>query len=109
MGRIVELYPTMFTRTAFVVDNNCKPVMDGARQKRVPSGGNVVKFIAGKAIDPTMEAMKGCQIKFSNPQVYKTRRFGVDAETATSKDVTDTIIGDYDFVGDKMPVGFVAE
>jgi hypothetical protein len=109
MGRIVELYPTMFTRTAFVVDNNCKPIMDGARQKRVPTGGSVAKFIAGKAIDPTMAAMKGCQIKFSAPQTYKTRRFGVDAETATSKDVVDMIIGNYDFVGDKKPEGYVAE
>ena len=107
MGRIVELYPTMFTRTAFVVDAQCKPFMEGARQKRVTTGGNVAKFIAGKAINPTMEAMKGCQIKFSNPQTFKTRRFGVEAEAATSKDVVDMVIGNYDFVGEKKPEGYV--
>lgn len=108
-GRIVELYPTMFTRAAFVVDANCKPVMDNGRQKRVPTGGTVAKFVAGKAIDPTMQAMKGCQIQFHNSKQYNTREFGVSAEEATKDNVVQLTVGDWDFVGDKKPVGYVAE
>jgi len=107
MGRIVEFYPTMLTRTAFVVDTDCKPVLEGGRQKRVPTTGEVANFVAGKAIDPTMKAMQGCQIQFHDSQVYKTRRFGVPAEEATTDDVVDMTVGAWDFVGDKLPAGYV--
>lgn len=108
MGRVVELYPSMFTRAAFCVDAECKPEIDPAtkRQKRVPTGGSVAKFVEGKAIDPTMRAMQGLQVKFHNSHVYKTREFGVPAEEATAANVVDITVGDWDFVG-KLPEGFV--
>lgn len=106
-GRIVELYPTMLTRTAFVVNKDCSPLLVDGRQKRVPTGGSVAKFIEGKAIDPTMKAMQGCQIQFHNSQVYDTRAFGVPASEATEKDVVSLTVGDWDFVGEKKPKGYV--
>ena len=107
MHRIVELYPTMLTRTAFVVDKECKPVLENGRQKRVPTGGTVAKFIEGKAIDPTMKAMQGCQIQFHNSQTYDTREFGVPANEATKDNVVPLTVGSWDFVGEKKPVGYV--
>lgn len=109
MGRTVELYPSMLTRTAFVVDDNCKPVLEGTRQKRVPTGGTVAKYVAGKAIDPTMQSMKGCQIQFHNSKEYNTREFGVSADVATKDNVVPITVGDWDFVGEKKPEGYVAE
>lgn len=107
MGRIVEFYPSMLTRAAFVVDDNCQPVLENNRQKRVPTGGSVAAYVAGKAINPTMQAMQGCQIQFHNSQSYKTRAFGVPATEATKKDVVTLTVGDWDFVGEKFPEGYV--
>lgn len=109
MGRIIEFYPSMLTRAAFIVDDNCKPVMVGGRQQRIPTGGEVAAYVAGKAIDPTMQSLKGCQLKFHNSKQYKTRAFGVDAATATKNDVTLMTVGDWDFEGNKRPEGYVKE
>lgn len=106
-GRVVELYPSMFTRIAIEVDDDCKTVQENGRAKVHNTGGNVAKFVAGKAIDATMRAMQGCQVKFSGLQTIKTRAFGVPAAEATKDDVTTTIIGNWDFVGDKKPEGYV--
>ena len=108
-GRIVELYPSMFTRSAFLVDKDCKPQLENGRQKRIATGGSVAKFVAGKAIDPTMKAMMGCQIKFHNSKAYDVREFGVKAEEATADNVVQLTVGDWDFVGEKLPEGYVAE
>ena len=106
-GRIVELYPSMFTRIAIEVDDNCKTVQENGRAKVHNTGGDVAKFVAGKAIDATMRAMQGCQVKFSGLKTIKTRKFGVPVAEATKDDVTTTVIGNWDFVGEKRPEGYV--
>ena len=107
-GRIVAFYPSAICRSAFVVDENGKnKLLDNGRRDIRPNKGDVVDFCAGKAIDPTMQAMKGCSLKYNILERVKTRAFGITNEAATSKDVVDnTIVAGWNFEGTKRPVGY---
>lgn len=108
-GRTVEFYPTSMARIAFPVDENGKNIRENGRMKVVRSEGDVVSFIDGKAIDATMQAMKGCEILYKIKERVPTRAFGVAESDATKEDVTSTIIGSWNFDGSKRPVGYVAK
>lgn len=103
---VAEFYPTAMARIAFVVDENGKnKYVDGHREiKR--STGDVVSFIEGKAINPTMEALKGCSIKYNVVERVNTRKFGVEDEDATAEDIQTTVIGSWNFHGRKRPAGY---
>lgn len=106
-GRIAQFYPTAMARVAFEVDPKTgKNIRENGRMKVVRSEGDVCKWIDGKAIDATMQGMKGCQIAFSVVRRVPTRAFGVQESVATEKDVTETIIGGWNFSGEKRPVGY---
>lgn len=103
-GRVVEFYPTAMARIAFRVDENGKNIRNNGQMDIVRSTGDVCDFIDGKAIDATMQALKGCKIHYKEVERVKTRAFGVPESTATSKDVTTTIIGSWNFAeGSKKP------
>lgn len=105
-GRTVEFSPRSMTRIAFPVDENGKNIRENDRMKVVRSGGNLVPFIAGKEIDSTMKALKGCTIQYTEAERVNTRAFGIPEEKATSKDVQVTIIGNWNLIGEKKPVGW---
>ena len=106
-GRIVPFYPTAMARVAFEVDKATgKNIRENGRMKVVRSEGDVCKWIDGKAIDDTMQGMKGCQILYQELQRVPTRNFGVAESVATDKDVSETIIGSWNFSGSKRPVGY---
>ena len=103
-GRTVEFYPTSICKIAFEVDENGKNIRENGRivaPKR--SVGDVVNFCEGRAIDPSMQSMKGCTIKYDQVQRIRTRAFGVKEEDATANDVTTTVLATWSFVGDKRP------
>lgn len=103
-GRTLEFYPTAMARIAFPVDENGKNIReDNGRMKVVRSSGTVCDFIDGQSIDAAMKAMKGCKIHYKEVDRVKTRAFGVPESSATSKDVTTTIIGSWNFEGTKKP------
>lgn len=106
-GRVAEFSPRSMTRTAFPVDESGKNVRENGRMKVVRSGGNLIPYIQGKEINSTMQALKGCTIQYTERERVQTRAFGVPEENATAKDVNTTIIGDWNLVGDKKPVGWV--
>lgn len=108
-GRVVQFYPTSMARIAFEVDKNGKNIRENGRMKVVRSTGDVVTFIDGKAIDATMQAMKGCQIAYGDVKRIPTREFGVPESEATDKNVTSTIIASWNFAGEKRPVGYVSK
>ena len=108
-GRQAQFYPTSMTRIAFEVDENGKNVRVGGRMKVIRSTGDVVDYIAGKEIDGTMRKLQGCQLQYNIVKRVKTRAFGVQESVATSKDVTETIIGKWSFYGDKRPTDYVAK
>lgn len=107
-GRIAQFYPTAMARVAFEVDPKTgKNLRQDGRMVVVRSEGDVCKWIDGKAIDTTMQGMKGCQIQYKELRRVPTRTFGVPESTATKDDVTETIIGGWNFVdGSKKPVGY---
>lgn len=108
-GRVVQFYPTSMARIAFEVDENGKNIRENGRMKVVRSSGDVVTFIDGKAINDTMEAMKGCQIAYGDIQRIRTREFGVAESEATKENVTSTIVASWNFTGSKRPVGYAAK
>jgi len=105
-GRIVQFYPTAMARVAFVVDENGKNIRENNRMKIVRSSGDVCAWIDGKEIDSTMKGMQGCSIEYKVLDRVKTRAFGVDESVATAADVTETIIGGWNFSGKTRPVGY---
>ena len=106
-GRIAQFYPTAMARVAFEVDKATgKNIRENGRMKIVRSEGDVCKWIDGKAIDATMQGMKGCQIQYKELRRVPTRAFGVQESVATKDDVTETIIGSWNFSGSKKPVGY---
>ena len=105
-GRIVNFYPTAMCRVAFPVDENGKNIRENGRMKVVRSQGDVVNFVEGKAIDATMQAMKGCSIEYKVLDRVSTRQFGVSESEATKDNVQSTIIGSWNFSGEKRPVGY---
>jgi hypothetical protein len=108
-GRIAQFYPTAMARVAFEVDPKTgKNIRENGRMKVVRSEGDVCKWIDGKSIDATMQGMKGCQIAFNVLRRVPTRAFGVQESVATDKDVTETIVGGWNFAGEKRPVGYPA-
>lgn len=102
-GRTLEFYPTAMARIAFEVDENGKNLRENGRMVVKRSHGTVCDFIDGQSIDAAMQAMKGCKIHYKEDERVKTRAFGVPESTATSKDVTTTIIGEWNFEGDTKP------
>lgn len=108
-GRIVQFYPTAMARVAFVVDENGKNIRENNRMVVRRSEGDVCTWIDGKEIDSTVKAMKGCAIEYKVLDRVKTRAFGVDESAATAADVTETIIGGWNFSGKKRPVGYVTK
>lgn len=109
-GRVAQFYPTAMARIAFEVDDSGKNILDeNGRMKVVRSQGTVCDYIDGKAIDATMKALKGCQIEYKELDRVKTRAFGVEEAVATAKDVTKTIIGSWNFYGEKRPVDYVSK
>jgi len=102
-GRTLEFYPTAMARIAFEVDENGKNKRENGRMVVKRSTGTVCDFIDGQSIDASMKAMKGCKIHYKEVERVKTRMFGVPESAATSEDVTTTIIGSWNFEGNKKP------
>ena len=83
-----------------------KNIRENNRMKVVRSSGDVCAWIDGKEIDSTMKGMQGCSIEYKVLDRVKTRAFGVDESVATAADVTETIIGGWNFSGKTRPVGY---